>query len=193
MPEPAFRELTDPRAMRALAHPTRLALLEVLRDAGRLTATEAGERIGESPASCSFHLRQLAKYGFVEEAPRAGGRRRPWRATDVGMTFTDVHDDPERTEAAIVLERVLRDRNLRRAQAALDARHAQPRAWRRVLGMSDYTLYVTPEELEAIERELVAVVGRYRDRAADPARRPEGSRAVQLLYIAYPYRPGQAA
>ena len=61
--------------MRALAHPVRLALLEVLADEGRLTATEAGERIGESPANASFHLRQLAKYGFVEEAegaPAAG-------------------------------------------------------------------------------------------------------------------------
>ena len=62
--------------MRALAHPVRLALLEVLADAGQLTATEAGERIGESPANASFHLRQLAKYGFVEEAegePAASG------------------------------------------------------------------------------------------------------------------------
>jgi DNA-binding transcriptional ArsR family regulator len=178
--------------MRALAHPTRLALLELLRHSGPLTATEAGERIGESPASCSFHLRQLAKYGFVEEAPREGaGRRRPWRATHVGMTFTDVHEDPETTQAAIGLERMLRDRNLRRAQFGLDARLAHPPEWRRVLGMSDSTLYVTPEELQAVDREILDVVRRYHDRIEDPARRPQGSQPIQLLWMAYPSRPGE--
>jgi DNA-binding transcriptional ArsR family regulator len=187
-----LRELTDPRTMRALAHPTRLTLLELLRHAGPLTATEAGERIGESPASCSFHLRQLAKYGFVEEAPRpGGGRRRPWRAVDMGMTFTDVHDDPETAEAAIGLERVLRDRNLRRAQAGLDSRLAQPQEWRRVLGMSDYTLYVTPEELKAVDDTILGLMRRYQDRIEDPARRPEGSLPIQMLWMAYPYRPGE--
>jgi DNA-binding transcriptional ArsR family regulator len=188
---PPLRELTDPRTMRALAHPTRLTLLELLRHAGPLTATEAGERIGESPASCSFHLRQLAKYGFVEEAPRAGGRRRPWRATHVGMTFTDVHDDPETTQAAIGLERVLRDRNLRRAQVGLDARLAQPAEWRRVLGLSDYTLYVTPDELRAVDEAILALLRRYQDRIEDPARRPDGSVPIQMLWMAYPYRPGE--
>jgi DNA-binding transcriptional ArsR family regulator len=189
---PPLRELTDPRTMRALAHPTRLTLLELLRHAGPLTATEAGERIGESPSSCSFHLRQLAKYGFVEEAPHeGGGRRRAWRASQVGMSFTDVHDDPETTQAAIGLERVLRDRNLRRAQTALDARLAQPPEWRRVLGMSDYTLYVTPDELQAVDREILATVRRYQDRIEDPARRPKGSQPIQLLWMAYPYRPGE--
>ena len=73
------RELTDPKAMRALAHPVRLALLEAFADTDTLTATEAGERVGESPANASFHLRQLAKYGFVEEADGGTGRRRPWK------------------------------------------------------------------------------------------------------------------
>jgi DNA-binding transcriptional ArsR family regulator len=177
--------------MRALAHPIRLALLELLIHAGPLTATEAGERIAESPASCSFHLRQLAKYGFVEEAPRAGGgRRRPWRATQHGMRFSDVHEDPETTQAAIGLERVLRDRNLRRAQAGLEERLAMPPEWRSVLGASDFTLYATPDELKAIDDELLALFRRYRERISDPEKRPEGSRPIQLLLMAYPYRPG---
>jgi DNA-binding transcriptional ArsR family regulator len=189
-----LRELTDPRSMRALAHPLRLSLLELLRHEGPLTATEAGERIGETPASCSFHLRQLAKYGFVEEAPRkGGGRRRPWRAVDMGMRFTDVHDDPETAEAAIGLERVLRDRNLRRAQAGLDGRLAQPREWRETLGMSDYTLYVTPDELRAVDEAILATARRYQHRIEDPAQRPEGSQPIQLLWMAYPYRPGDDA
>src|SRR6201989_59139 len=93
------RELTDPKAMRALAHPVRLALLEALTDAGELTATEAGERVGESPANASFHLRQLAKYGFVEEAGGGTGRRRPWRIKQLGFRFSDLQPDPEAARA----------------------------------------------------------------------------------------------
>ena len=72
-------DLTDPKAIRALAHPLRWGLLEALSHAGTLTATQASEMLGESPANCAFHLRTLAKYGFVEEAGGGRGRERPWR------------------------------------------------------------------------------------------------------------------
>src|ERR1700750_347044 len=104
MPFERPREVTDPRAMRALAHPVRLALLELLTD-GPLTATEAGERVGESPANASFHLRQLAKYAFVEEAGGGTGRRRPWKIKQLGMRFTDVHEDEATAAAARELSR----------------------------------------------------------------------------------------
>src|SRR5207247_1324602 len=65
--------------LRALSHPTRLALLEALDLNGPLTATEAGELVGESPSSCSFHLRTLARYGYVEGAEGGRGRQRPWK------------------------------------------------------------------------------------------------------------------
>jgi len=71
---PGPRTVTDAQTLRALAHPVRIALLEELIVSGPLTATEVGERIGESPTTCSFHLRQLARYGFVEEAGAAPGR-----------------------------------------------------------------------------------------------------------------------
>src|ERR1700750_867185 len=87
--------LTDPRALRAMAHPIRLSLIGVLRREGPLTATQAGELIGERPASCSFHLRQLAKYGLVEEAGGGKGRERPWRATTLFTSWPDVAQGPE--------------------------------------------------------------------------------------------------
>src|ERR1700760_1666023 len=80
MTERTVKQLTDPRALRALAHPTRLALAGLLRRDGPLTATRAGELLGQSSASASFHLRQLAKYGLVEEAGGRPGREQPWRA-----------------------------------------------------------------------------------------------------------------
>src|SRR3954463_1378012 len=122
------RELSDPKAMRALAHPVRLALLEALTD-GALTATEAGERVGESPANASFHLRQLAKYGFVEEAG-AQGRRRPWKLKQLGMRFTDVHEDEGTAAAARQLSRTMNDRYFARAARAFEERHALPKEWR---------------------------------------------------------------
>ncbi|MGH3064964.1 MAG: winged helix-turn-helix domain-containing protein, partial [Gaiellaceae bacterium] len=76
-------ELTDPGALRALAHPVRIRLLGLLRREGPLSASEAGRRIGESSGSASYHLRQLARFELVEEAGGGRGRERPWRATSL--------------------------------------------------------------------------------------------------------------
>src|SRR5262245_35651030 len=103
-------ELTDPRALRAVAHPIRLELLGLLRRSGPLTATEAAARIGESPASCSFHLRQLAKYGLVEEAGGGRGRQRPWRATAPLTSWPGAVDGDDRREATAMLSRVVVER-----------------------------------------------------------------------------------
>jgi DNA-binding transcriptional ArsR family regulator len=179
------RQLTDPKAMRAMAHPVRLALMQALNDAGTLTATEAAERVGESPSNCSFHLRQLAKYGFVEEAPGGSGRQRPWRAIGVGFGMTDVHDDPETALAANTLARVLSDRWLERARQGFERRPALSDDWRKATGFDEMTLYVTPDEMRAINDEILEILGRYRDRIANPAERPEGSRAVEHVSFYY--------
>jgi DNA-binding transcriptional ArsR family regulator len=179
------RELTDPRAMRAMAHPVRLALMEALNDAGTLTATEAAERVGESPSNCSFHLRQLAKYGFVEEAEGGTGRQRPWRAVHTGMRFTDVQEDPDTALAATTLANVFRERWFARARAGLDQRAAMPEEWRRVTGMDQFTLYVTPDEMKAFNDEMLALCDGFRERLADPSKRPEGSRAVEHVSFYY--------
>ena len=112
---PDIRKITDVRTMRALAHPVRIALLEVLTLGGAMTATEAGERIGETPTTCSFHLRQRAKYGLVEEAGGGKGRARPWRVTSIGYSLNSVHDDPEAEIASNAVLRLWRER-IREAQ-----------------------------------------------------------------------------
>src|ERR1700750_57399 len=122
MPFDPPREVSDPKAMRALAHPVRLALIEALADAGTLTATEAGERVGESPANASFHLRQLAKYGYVEEAEKGAGRGRPWTLRQLGLKFSDVHDDPAAAGAGRALSRVVHERYLERARIGMEER-----------------------------------------------------------------------
>jgi DNA-binding Lrp family transcriptional regulator len=187
--DPHVRELTDPRAMRALTHPVRLALLEALGVEGPLTATGAADVIGESPTTCSFHFRQLAKYGFVEQAATGPGRMRSWRLTRVGMHFTDVHEDPETQIAARALARTLRERSFARLQAFFEERSSYPVRWQEVTGSSDFTLHVTPDELRALDEEITAILQRYRDRIAHPERRPTDSLPIEVLLFAYPVTP----
>ena len=145
-------EVTDPKAMRALAHPVRIALLEALTINGQLTATEAGEIVGESPANTSFHLRQLAKYGFVEEAEGGTGRRRPWKRKHLGMSFSEVHADPDTAAAARELSRVWSHRYLERAEKGLEENRSQSAEWRKVLGWNQMGLYLTPDRSRGARR-----------------------------------------
>ncbi|WP_307805075.1 winged helix-turn-helix domain-containing protein [Streptomyces sp. VRA16 Mangrove soil] len=70
----------EDRAARPLPdHPVRIALLDLLAEVGTLTSTQAAARLGHSSGLCSFHLRQLARHGLIEEAPHDGRRDRPWR------------------------------------------------------------------------------------------------------------------
>src|SRR3954469_13997672 len=108
-------ELTDPRALRALADPARLVLMGLLRRGGPLTATQAGERIGDSAASCSFHLRQLAKYGLVEEAGGGRGRERPWRATAISTEWPARAANEETDAAGAFLSRLVVERYMHTA------------------------------------------------------------------------------
>src|SRR6202034_1371981 len=90
VPGRTVTRLTDARALRAYAHPVRMKLVGLLRTEGPLTATRAGELLGESSGTCSFHLRQLAKYGLVEEAGGGTGRQKPWRATTTSTDWNAV-------------------------------------------------------------------------------------------------------
>src|SRR4051794_34552856 len=182
MPFDPPRELTDPKAMRALAHPVRLALLEALTDAGALTATEAGERVGESPANASFHLRQLAKYGFVEEAEGGTGRRRPWKLRHLGMRWTDVQDDAEAASAARGLSRVVQARYFERAQRSLEEGYSLPPRWRAATGVNQMRLYLTADELEALNEEFVKLLlERHPDRRTPSPGQPPDAERVEIL------------
>src|SRR5438105_646297 len=183
------RKLHDPRTMRAVAHPVRIALLEALGTEGPLTATQAGELIGESPTTCSFHLRQLAKYGFIEEAGAGPGRQRPWRLIYTGLRFSDVSDDPETRVAARALHRVLRDLYISRIEHGEELRIDMAPEWQEVTGSSEYLLYIKPEELRALDAQLRAVLVQYAERLRDRAKRPRGSLPIELTLFAYPRWP----
>ena len=180
------RKLTDPRAMRAVAHPVRIALLEVLGTEGPLTATQAGELIGESPTTCSFHLRQLAKYGFIEEVAGVAGRKRPWRLVHTGLTFSDVSEDPETRLAATALTRVLHEFYLDRLKEGLALRRDTPTEWQKATGASEFLLYVTVEELHELDEQMNALVKPFVERIGNPKKRPKGAAPIEVLFFAYP-------
>ncbi|MGN6743151.1 MAG: ArsR/SmtB family transcription factor [Amnibacterium sp.] len=181
------RRIEDATTLRALAHPVRLALIEHLTVRGPLTATEAAELVGESPSACSFHLRQLAKYGFVEEAGQGAGRRRPWRITSIGMTIDSDAGDPAARRAGAEVVRLLRDRQLERYRRWAAERASWPEQWRRAAIDDEYAFWVTPEELDALHEELGArLFALGRERLSDPASRPPGALPVELLLLAYP-------
>lgn len=177
--------MSDATTMRALAHPLRISLMELLTLDGPMTATEAGERLGESPTTCSFHLRQLAKYGLVEEAGKAPGRNRPWRVPSMGMTV-EAEEDPGANLAAEALERIVIERNLRRFQAYRDSRATYQKVWRDLASTGDYALCVTPDELEQIERDLAQVLLRFQGRLTDRSSRPDGARLIKVLQFIFP-------
>jgi DNA-binding transcriptional ArsR family regulator len=193
-PFPHLRRITDAQTMRALAHPVRVALIEQLSLGGAMTATEVGERIGESPTTCSFHLRQLAKYGWVEEAGGGKGRARPWRMTSIGFQTSSTHDDPETDIAARTLSRMFRERQLDRYQTWTETKGAYPRQWQNASSDGEYMFYLTPEELERLTREVHEVIMPWFEegRLTDPSQRPPGAVPVELLMFAYPIElPGQ--
>ena len=180
-------ELREPAALRALAHPRRLALLGLLRREGPLTATQAAALLpGESSGSCSYHFRQLAKYGLVEEAPGGTGRQRPWRATSLYTSWPDVSPTPEMAAAATEFELLVTERQFEALSRWIVTRPTEPVEWQEAASFGDSPLYVTAAELAGLRRDLQQLADRYLERAADPGLRPEGSRRVTFLQFAFP-------
>ena len=182
-------KLTDPKAIRALAHPVRLALLEAIGQAGTLTATQASEMLGESPANCAFHLRTLAKYGFVEEAGGGRGRERPWRATSESfrIRLSSANLESEQAHvAAGALEQVIHDRWFARAKEAFAAR-GWSAEWEEAAGSSETLTFMTADELKAVREEMAAILLRHLDlRRVDPTKRPPGALPVSIVSFAFP-------
>jgi hypothetical protein len=182
----SVKRLTDPRALRALAHPIRISLVGLLRLHGPLTATRAGQLLGESSASCSFHLRQLAKYGLVEESGGGRGRERPWQATAMFTQWPEVADEPEVAAAAGLLSSLVAERYFDDVMRWIEARPGEPAEWQQAAQLGDTFLHVTAGELAGLGDQVRALVDKYLDRQTDPGLRPPGSRPVSFLHLAFP-------
>ncbi|MGN6330484.1 MAG: ArsR/SmtB family transcription factor [Motilibacteraceae bacterium] len=176
--------LSDPKAIRALAHPARLAVLEALLQGRELTATQCGEIAGLSPSAMSYHLRAMERWGLVERAPASSGRERPWRGKGTGLRVESAA--PAATTAAeqALLVTVL-DADRRAALDFVARQAGEDEGWREAMTVARSTLSLTLEEARGLERELAAVLDRYRGRREDSAQRP-GTRRVQVSCLVVP-------
>ncbi|OIJ84785.1 ArsR/SmtB family transcription factor [Streptomyces colonosanans] len=159
----------DARSLRGLAHPLRMRLLDALRFGGPATASQLAQKLGESSGATSYHLRQLAAHGFVEDAPEHGkGRERWWKAAHRGLALDDAlleDENPEVRGAADLYLHETATAQLRNLSTWLGDRPAWPEEWRRTWDMSSATLKLTPELTRELVEKMHALVDEYRDLA----------------------------
>lgn len=170
--------------MRALAHPLRIELLDLLRE-GERTATQCAHATGQSPASCSFHLRTLAKYGFIEPAARSG-RERPWRLVSPGHDFHADPEDATSVRAVGELARAWVDHAVDQVRHWIDVAEDEPFEWLEASTIKTGGVWVTLDELTEVSDTIRGVTDRFDGRAHDPSTRPPGARPVRVLAVVAP-------
>ncbi|TDC29645.1 winged helix-turn-helix domain-containing protein [Micromonospora sp. KC213] len=179
----------DARTLRGVAHPLRLRLLGSLRHEGPQTATQLAARLGESSAATSYHLRTLAAHGFITDAPELGhGRERFWRAVHRSTWFdAPDRDTPERELGEAYLRTVARiyAENVERSITELAD---WPQEWERAASMSDLTVNLTAAEARQLADDMMALLVRYRDRAAQRAGDGSERVAVTTQFQIFPRR-----
>jgi DNA-binding transcriptional ArsR family regulator len=182
------RVITDARAMRAMAHPVRLALLEAMRTEGEITATRAAQLLDDSPGNMSWHLQTLAKYGFIEEAGGGRGRSRPWRIASVTNRFTNVKGDPSSTAAVQALAMTALERSSQLMREWWSQHEAFEPIWSNAAFMTDSINYLTPEELAAFAEQVDELWAKFNYRT-DRDKRPEDAMPVHFNAHAHPMLP----
>jgi DNA-binding transcriptional ArsR family regulator len=167
-----------------MAHPLRVALLYQLNALGSRTASQCAQALGETPANCSYHLRQLAKVGLVVRDEAGNGRERPWRSVYTGLDLHPAVDDPDpevvtaarATRAALANAEIEEHARLARQYLRLERR--APKEWHDAATMSSYSLRLTAEELAGLVQALDAAIRPYIGLTRDDP--PEGAQPVHL-------------
>jgi DNA-binding transcriptional ArsR family regulator len=186
--------ISDPKVMRALAHPARVAILEEMSAGREGTATEFAAVCGLTPSATSYHLRALARAGLVQEAPgRGDGRERVWRSPGSGYALAvDLDDDPESELAYREVIGALLDRQDVRARAWLAGVAQESQEWQETATLIDSILLVAPDEMKALNTRVNELLAPYRARDRRDGG-PAGARAVAVTYRAVPLSPPPSA
>ncbi|MEI5674467.1 MULTISPECIES: winged helix-turn-helix domain-containing protein [unclassified Nocardioides] len=172
-----------PQQLRALSHPVRLRMLGLLRAEGPATATGLATRLGLNSGATSYHLRQLATHGFIEDdAGRGNGRERWWRAAHQS-TFTDQPATEEERAAVRAFEQSVAVVQTEFLQRAVEEQELLPEAWRRTTRLSDWMVRLTPARAEALVTALERIVEEVDEEEGD------GVGDFMVVLQAYP-RPG---
>ncbi|MGO4535474.1 ArsR/SmtB family transcription factor [Leifsonia sp. 2MCAF36] len=186
-------------ALRALAHPLRVEIMNELSDFGPATASMLAERLGESSGATSYHLRQLAKHDIiVEDTERGSGRERWWRMAPGGVTIgsPETLDTPAGREANEVISLGWQQNNERRLSTflrrGLDTFGFE---WMESSTLSTSHLELTREQLAELGREYYALQARLKAKwkAVDTDGDTDGatdaaveSKRVQIQFNAFP-------
>jgi hypothetical protein len=168
--------------LRALAHPLRWRLLDVLSSEGEATATRCAQLLGESAASCAYHLGILGKYGYLERVPDVAGRERPWREIDQTQDLSAAGPELEDQFASEAAVEAFLDHEFEQIKARARTRGSEPEEWAEASASGGSTMWVTADELTAIKDEMMALLLRHEERSGDPSLRPAGVRHARVFF-----------
>jgi DNA-binding transcriptional ArsR family regulator len=169
--------------VRALAHPVRLAILDLLQARTSVNATECAREVGESPQTCSYHLRALAQQGFVARAGSNDGRETRWQLVRRTLELaTTSSSSPAFAAAANALQRRLLERDARTVDEYLRNEHELEPEWQKAAAFTSGTIVATADEVEELTREI----GKLTRRFAARKRTPRGGRRVHVVFRAVP-------
>ncbi|HKX73933.1 MAG TPA: helix-turn-helix domain-containing protein [Acidimicrobiia bacterium] len=182
-PDPDHDLILDARSMRAVAHPVRIRILGVLRTEGPQTATALAQKLSLNSGATSYHLRQLAEYGMIVEAPELGkGRERWWRASHRSTRYQSSAVDEDGAAYLQAVALVYAEH----LQRAIEELPGQPEKWRKISTLNDYLFRLTPKEAASLVREVREVFTRYRalQGDTDPSA-PAGAEPFHVQFHAF--------
>jgi DNA-binding transcriptional ArsR family regulator len=178
--------LQDPRDIRALAHPARMAIIDALGSGDELTATECAEITGLSPSATAYHLKLLERYGLAARAPaRTDGRDRPWRATDRRTSFDLDPSTPAGAAATTAVASAFFDGTRSLAEGFIAIERHEPKKWRNVASLANADVWLTADEARELISALAAIVQPYRDRPQPE--QPDDARRVRVMNVVTPH------
>lgn len=157
-PRNVSQVVPDPTALKALAHPVRLRMLGLLRVDGPATATQLAARLGLNSGATSYHLRQLAQYGFIEEKPGPSRRDRWWRASHELTSVLETEAEGAELDAGVAFTQASLSLQVGQMQQAVEEYAELPARWRKASTASDITVPLTAEQAEALTRQLTDVM-----------------------------------
>jgi DNA-binding transcriptional ArsR family regulator len=185
-PSPPQLELRDPRDIRALAHPARMAIIDALATGDELTATECAQLTGLSPSATAYHLKLLERYRLAERAAaRDDARERPWRATGRGGTVDLDTSTPAGAAAAAAVGLAFIERSRELAAEFVAGERNEPAEWQDVAALTNADVWLTPDEAREVTAALGAVLEDFRDR--NLRNRPDGTRRIRVMTMLTPH------
>ncbi|PDT14236.1 transcriptional regulator [Rhizobium sp. J15] len=187
------RVVPEPTALKALAHPMRLRMLGMLRIDGPATATQLAARLGLNSGATSYHLRQLAQYGFIEEAPHGSRRDRWWRASHELTSVPPSEAEGEALDLDIAFNQAALTLQVGQMQQALEEYAELPAEWRKATAADDIIIPMTADQAEALTkrlREIILEAMQAAPRLGEAASQEAGMVPFYVMLHAFPY-PGR--